>query len=230
MFKGLSFKFICHFYLLTPSYNILYGEVKVIKRSLITKKERRMSNLFEQMEEESSSNIENLEQNDLTSVASLAKKQKNQEQKVKDLDTELKEAKKELLRISDEEIPNLMTETGLSSFKLDDGSSLEIKNIYGASILVANREKAYDWLRNHGHDDIIKNKVVATFGRGQEDDAEIFMRVAYDNGVATDQESKIEPQTLKAWVKERMEAGEEFPMELFGAFIGQRAIIKGGKK
>ena len=48
--------------------------------------------------------------------------------------------------------------------------------------------------------------------------------------VATDQESKIEPQTLKAWVKERMEAGEEFPMELFGAFIGQRAIIKGGKK
>ena len=189
-----------------------------------------MNKLFEEMEEEQSSNIENLEQNDLTTVASLAKKQKNQEQKVKDLDTELKEAKKELLRISDEEIPNLMTETGLSSFKLDDGSSLEIKNIYGASILVANREKAYDWLRDHGHDDIIKNKVVATFGRGQEDDAKVFMRVAYDNGVATDQESKIEPQTLKAWVKERMEAGEEFPMELFGAFSGQRAIIKGGKK
>ena len=160
----------------------------------------------------------------------MAKKQKNQEQKVKDLEAELKEAKKELLRISDEEIPNLMTETGLASIKLDDGSSLESKNIYGASILVANREKAYDWLREHGHDDIIKNKVVATFGRGQEDDAKVFMRVAYDNGVATDQESKIEPQTLKAWVKERMEAGEEFPTELFGAFMGQRAIIKGGKK
>ena len=49
-----------------------------------------------------------------------------------------------------------MTETGLASIKLDDGSSLEIKNIYGASILVANREKAYDWLREHGHDDIIR--------------------------------------------------------------------------
>ena len=188
-----------------------------------------MNDLFEDMEEQSS-NIENLEQSDLTSVASLAKKQKNQEQKVKDLEAELKEAKKELLRISDEEIPNLMSETGLSSLKLDDGSSLDIKNIYGASILVANREKAYDWLREHGHDDIIKNRVVATFGRGQEDDAKVFMRVAYDNGVATDQESKIEPQTLKAWVKERMEAGEEFPTELFGAFMGQRAIIKGGKK
>ena len=189
-----------------------------------------MNSIFEDMEEEQSSNINNLEQDDLTSVASLAKKQKNQEQKVKDLEAELKEAKKELLRISDEEIPNLMTETGLASIKLDDGSSLEIKNIYGASILVANREKAYDWLREHGHDDIIKNKVVATFGRGQEDDAKVFMRVAYDNGVATDQESKIEPQTLKAWVKERMEAGEEFPTELFGAFMGQRAIIKGGSR
>jgi len=214
---------------LTASYNILYAKVKIIKRSLTTIEEQRMNDLFEDMEEQSS-NIENLEQSDLTSVASLAKKQKNQEQKVKDLEAKLKEAKKELLRISDEEIPNLMSETGLSSLKLDDGSSLDIKNIYGASILVANREKAYDWLREHGHDDIIKNRVVATFGRGQEDDAKVFMRVAYDNGVATDQESKIEPQTLKAWVKERMEAGEEFPTELFGAFMGQRAIIKGGKK
>ena len=214
---------------MTASYNILYAKVKIIKRSLTTIEEQRMNDLFEDMEEQSS-NIENLEQSDLTSVASLAKKQKNQEQKVKDLEAELKEAKKELLLISDEEIPNLMSETGLSSLKLDDGSSLDIKNIYGASILVANREKAYDWLREHGHDDIIKNRVVATFGRGQEDDAKVFMRVAYDNGVATDQESKIEPQTLKAWVKERMEAGEEFPTELFGAFMGQRAIIKGGKK
>ena len=214
---------------MTASYNIIYAKVKIIKRSLTTIEEQRMNDLFEDMEEQSS-NIENLEQSDLTSVASLAKKQKNQEQKVKDLEAELKEAKKELLRISDEEIPNLMSETGLSSLKLDDGSSLDIKNIYGASILVANREKANDWLREHGHDDIIKNRVVATFGRGQEDDAKVFMRVAYDNGVATDQESKIEPQTLKAWVKERMEAGEEFPTELFGAFMGQRAIIKGGKK
>ena len=214
---------------MTASYNILYAKVKIIKRSLTTIEEQRMNDLFKDMEEQSS-NIENLEQSDLTSVASLAKKQKNQEQKVKDLEAELKEAKKELLRISDEEIPNLMSETGLSSLKLDDGSSLDIKNIYGASILVANREKAYDWLREHGHDDIIKNRVVATFGRGQEDDSKVFIRVAYDNGVATDQESKIEPQTLKAWVKERMEAGEEFPTELFGAFMGQRAIIKGGKK
>ena len=44
-----------------------------------------MNSIFEDMEEEQSSNINNLEQDDLTSVASLAKKQKNQEQTVRKL-------------------------------------------------------------------------------------------------------------------------------------------------
>jgi hypothetical protein len=36
---------------------------------------------------------------------------------------------------------------------------------------------------------------------------------------------------LKAFIKERVEQGDEFPMELFGAFIGQKATItKGGSK
>jgi hypothetical protein len=32
--------------------------------------------------------------------------------------------------------------------------------------------------------------------------------------------------TLKAWVKEQIERGNEFDSELFGAYIGQKAIIK----
>jgi len=40
----------------------------------------------------------------------------------------------------------------------------------------------------------------------------------------------VHPQTLRAFVKERCEAGEDFPMELFGAWVGQRAVIKRGKK
>jgi hypothetical protein len=32
--------------------------------------------------------------------------------------------------------------------------------------------------------------------------------------------------TLKAWVKEQVERGKDFPLELFGAYIGKKAIIK----
>ena len=80
-----------------------------------------MNKLFEEMEEEQSSNIENLEQNDLTTVASLAKKQKNQEQKVKDLDAELKEAKKELLNNSVKEV-NITTLRVPGAFELPLGA------------------------------------------------------------------------------------------------------------
>jgi len=38
--------------------------------------------------------------------------------------------------------------------------------------------------------------------------------------------TEVHPQTLRAFIKERVEAGEEFPMELFGAWVGQRATIK----
>jgi len=37
---------------------------------------------------------------------------------------------------------------------------------------------------------------------------------------------KIEPMTLKAWVKEQIERGSELPTELFGVYIGQKATIK----
>jgi hypothetical protein len=41
-----------------------------------------------------------------------------------------------------------------------------------------------------------------------------------------EQAQKIEPQTLKAWVREQTERGSAFPSELFGVYIGQKATIK----
>ena len=54
------------------------------------------------------------------------------------------------------------------------------------------------------------------------------MRILEGHGLLPEQNTGVHPSTLKAWIKERMEAGDEFPMDLFGAYIGQRAIIKRG--
>ena len=43
------------------------------------------------------------------------------------------------------------------------------------------------------------------------------------------QAEKIEPMSLRGFVKERVENGDEFPMELFGAYVGQRAVITKAK-
>jgi len=189
--------------------------------------ERLMEQDFEQT---NATSVEKIDQQGLTSVAALARTIRDKEARISDLEQTLKEQKKELLKLTDEEMPSMLAEIGMSSFALDDGSTVEVKQTYGASILVDKRPEAYEWLRDHGHDDIIKNTVLCQFGRGEDDQAGAFAAFAQKQGFIPEQKTEVHPQTLRAFVKERCETGEEFPMELFGAWVGQRAVIKRGKK
>ena len=173
--------------------------------------------------------IENTSNTALATVSRLAGAIKAKENEVQSLDEQLKMAKKELLKLTDEELPASMSEVGIASFTLEDGSEVNIKPTYGASILVKNRPAAYEWLRDNGYDDIIKNKISCDFGRGEDDMAAAFKALASKEGFAAEQETGIHSSTLRAFVKERVENGDEFPMELFGAWGAQRATIKKGR-
>lgn len=205
------------------------------KGSLTTKNgKRNMKNdILEIMEQDFESTIANpLEKtnnNALATVSKLARAISAKTEEVQALDEQLKAAKKELLKLTDEELPASMAEVGLASFTLDDGSKIDVKPTYGATILVKNRPAAYEWLRNNGHDDIIKNTVSCDFGRGEDDIASAFYALAQKEGHVPKQDTGIHPQTLKAFVRERVENGDEFPMDLFGAWVGQRAVITKGK-
>lgn len=192
-----------------------------------------MSDLLAEMEadfeEASAAAVEKVSQQGLGSVAELAKAIRLAEDRIAKTEDLLKEFKKELLRLTDEELPAMLAELGLSSFSLDDGSTVEVKQTYGASIKVDNRPAAFEWLREHGYDDIIKNTVACSFGRGEDDRASAFAAFAEKEGYFAEQKTEVHPQTLRAFVKERVEAGDEFPMELFGAYVGQRAVIKRSK-
>tara|TARA_B100000085_G_C18452953_1_gene475667 strand:+ start:339 stop:917 length:579 start_codon:yes stop_codon:yes gene_type:complete len=192
-----------------------------------------MSDIFDQMEADfeksMASSVEKMDQGDLTTVAGMARAIRDKEQEVAALEQKLKDEKKALLKLTDEELPTMLAEIGLTSMKLDDGSEVTVKPTYGASILVDNRPAAYEWLREHGHDDIIKNTVACAFGRGEDDQASAFKAFAEKQGYYAEQKTEIHPQTLRAFVKERVESGDEFPMELFGAYIGQRAVVKRSK-
>ena len=190
-----------------------------------------LANLMEQdFEENQASSIEKVDQQGLTSIAALARSVRDKEATISDLEQRLKDEKKALLKLTDEEMPAMLAEIGMASFSLDDGSTIDIKQTYGASIRVEKRPEAFEWLRDNGYDDIIKNTVACQFGRGEDDQASAFAAFAQQQGYAPDQKTEVHPQTLRAFVKERCEAGEEFPMELFGAWIGQSAVIKRGKK
>mgnify|MGYP003665507761 FL=1 len=186
-------------------------------------------NMMEEDFEKTLSSVETLDNAGLDTVAGLARKIKQQQDKVERLDRELKDEKQALLKLTDEDLPSTMADLGLSRFSLDDGSTVEVKPTYGASILVKDRPAAYDWLRENGFDDIIKNVISCQFGRGEDDQASAFHAFASQQGYQADQNESIHASTLKAFVKERIETGEDFPHTLFGAYVGQRAIIRGAK-
>ena len=189
-----------------------------------------LTKLMEQdFEETLASSVEKVDQQGLTSVAALARQIRDKEERIQGLEETLKDEKKALLKLTDEEMPAMLAEIGISSFSLDDGSTVEVKQTYGASILVDNRPAAYEWLREHGYDDVIKNTVLCQFGRGEDDLASSFAAFAQQQGYVPQQKTEIHPQTLRAFIKERVEEGEAFPMELFGAWVGQRAVIKRSK-
>lgn len=192
-----------------------------------------MSDLLAEMEadfeEASATAVEKVSQQGLGSVAEIARAIRAKEDQIAALEDQAKDAKKELLKLTDEDLPAMLQELGLSSFSLDDGSTVEVKPTYGASIKVDNRPAAFEWLREHGYDDIIKNTVACSFGRGEDDRASAFASFAEKEGYFAEQKTEVHPQTLRAFVKERVEAGDEFPMELFGAYVGQRAVIKRSK-
>ena len=138
----------------------------------------------------------------------------------------IKNTKKELERISGEIIPTMMAEMGLAELKLQDGSHLKVSTSYKATITEANREAAFNWLRNNGLGDIIKNEISVSFGRNEDNKAADYAALAQERGFQPTQKLKVEPMTLKALVRERIEAGKEMPTELFNIFVGNKTTIK----
>ena len=138
----------------------------------------------------------------------------------------LKDLKKEQQRISGEVIPTMMSEMGLSELKLQDGSHLKVSTSYKAHISEANKEAAYNWLRNNGLGDIIKNEISVSFGKDEDTKAASYVDLAKSQGLEPSRKMKVEPMTLKALVRERIEAGKEMPTEIFGVFTENKTTIK----
>ena len=164
--------------------------------------------------------------NNLKLLSNEVQKMESISTEIQDMEDKLKKRKKDLDLISGEIIPTMMSEMGLSQLKLMDGSQIDVKPFYNATITQANKEAAYNWLRTNGLGDIIKNEVIVSFGRGEDNKAADYAELAKGQGLQPTQKLKVEPMTLKALVRERIEAGKPMPTEIFSVFVGNKTTIK----
>ena len=91
----------------------------------------------------------------IQSLADQVERLEGVSSEIEDAESRLKLLKKKKDHISGEVIPTMMSEMGLAELKLHDGSHLKVSTSYRATITEANKEAAFNWLRNNGLGDII---------------------------------------------------------------------------
>ena len=188
---------------------------------ICTEQEQRMTIDFEKDQEQVLDKTTNINK-----LADKIKELQAQQAQLQIQEDAVKQKKKDIEHLSGEVIPTMLSEMGLSFLKLQDGSSVEVKTNYSATITQANKEAAFNWLRENGLGDIIKNEISVSFGRNEDNKAADYANLARGQGLEPKQKLKVEPMTLKALVRERIEAGKEMPTEIFNIFVGNKTTIK----
>ena len=170
------------------------------------------------MLDDSTDLLDNVE---VTTIADQCHKLKSLQDDIDRAEEHVSNLKKMADDISSSVIPELLAEQGLSSLKLADGSSVTVKREYRCTLPKEDerRQSAYNWLRENGLGDIIKNNVSVTFGRGEDDKAQQLLDLAASNGFEPNQKSDVAWNTLTALFQERVESGLDMPSDVFSTWI-----------
>ena len=166
-----------------------------------------------------------IEKTDIQTLASYCQELAELERTIGNYEDQIKTYKEKADKISSEVIPNLLAEQGLASLKLADGSGVEVRKSYSCTVKKDSVESAYTWLRENGLGDLIKNEVAVQFGKGEDNKAVELLDLAAQEGYEPTQKQKVEPMTLKALFRERIEAGLDMPSDFFHTFVKDQTKI-----
>lgn len=183
-----------------------------------------MPDIFDDLFDEADA-LSSVDTSEAKNLSTLVRELRDVDRSIEDLEGTLKTLKDQRQKLTMERIPLLMDEMGMSRVDVD-GVTVFRKMIVSASISEKNKEAAFGWLRENGLDDIIKNDVTVSFGKGQDNQAKNAVGILQEQGFAPEIKTHIHPMTLKAFVKERVEDSKPIDLDLFGAFIVNAAEIR----
>jgi|TARA_R100001510_G_C7642098_1_gene199679 hypothetical protein len=165
------------------------------------------------------------EKSDIKQLSHYCLMLQNYEDQIKSLEKDIKTIKEQANKISSEVIPGLLSEQGLSSLKLADGSKISIQKKVRCSVRKDFDQQAYKWLRENELGDIIKNVVSVQFGKGEDNKAIEMYSLASQQGYEPEQKESVHSGTLAAILRERVEAGLDMPSEFFTKLVEDETKI-----
>ena len=183
-----------------------------------------MTDIFEDYFDESEA-LAQIDSGTGKQLSDLVRTLRNVEKQIEDAELHMKALKAEKHKLSVENIPSLMDEMGVERLDVD-GLTVERKMMVHASIPKDRKDEAFAWLRDNGLDDIIKNDVTCSFGKGEDNVAGDVVGILREKGFDPQTKTHVHPSTLKAFVKERVTDGKPIDLDMFGAFIANAAQIR----
>lgn len=157
---------------------------------------------------------------------------------IKKLEAKLKEAKGKRATLAGIEIPEYADSIGQDVIGLpDDNADVTIQTWYKAGIpaadpadkeLTERRRRAFSWLVEEGHGDLIKTTIEISFGRKEVKEARKLMDELEKRGFTASSKMGVHWRTLTSFVKEQIEDEDAnpVPMDLLGATLGRIAKLK----
>ena len=179
--------------------------------------------IFEEMFDDTT--LDKVQEGDMKNLSSLVKDLNQITLNINEKEEELKALKLQKHKMSTEQIPAMMDEMGVQRLDVEN-LSVTLRPLINASIPQTRREEAFQWLRDNGLDDIIKNDVIMSFGKGEDNMAGDIMYELEQRGMHPEKKTHIHSMTLKAFIRERVEKGLPIDLDLFGAFVARTADIK----
>jgi hypothetical protein len=141
----------------------------------------------------------------LTRLAQLAA---DQNAEVARISAELEAATAAYKRTVEVDLPSAMEAAGMANFTTSTGLEIVVKERVHAHISRERYPAAVKWLD--------ERNVIIAFNRGDAGVAADMVAQVRADGLDAKQEFKVEPSTLKKFIREKLEAGEEVPVDLFG--------------
>ena len=163
---------------------------------------------------------------DLELLAGLAERQKELEAQITERQAEVKDLEAQVREISWKQIPELLDSLNMESFKLKDGSEITVKEDLRLSIPKDPERHAevIAWLTENEGEYLIKEEFGFKFDKGQGDEAKQFAEYCekYPGRVNSTHFEGVETNSVKAFLRSKLEDGEEVPLAMLG---GHRQTI-----
>lgn len=145
---------------------------------------------------------------------------------IEELGAQMQVKQDRVKKIEEELIPGIMDNVGIPEIKLPSGHKVSVSDHVAVSIPKTTETEAFGWLEDHNFGDIIKNELVVSFDKAENDKAKQLQKELIEEGYDPSIKRGVHPSTLRAWAKEQMKKGITLPSDIFSTWVTRKAVIK----